>query len=579
MKKVYMIFIFIILLISVSAVEEKQPVYKDIGKEHWAYSSVENLINKGIFSVNSEFFNGDQKVSRSEFAVYLSNALNKMDDEKASKDDLLIVENLIYEFSKDLNSYGFNVEKYVAKIKEIEIKIDENKILNEQNNLKLETLYKRIEELEKFADSKKMEDKKTDYLKGIDLTIDSGVVYGKNVKSGIEKKEYKNMYDICFKITGNEYEAGFRKNDKVGAENELEFLAKGNKTVGKNLKLGFHTKGYSSRYNSYYDNVEYFNYIYEIDSSNNTAAPYFEKFESMGFHAEGKNINFAVENKKDEIILINNIDSKYLKSLLVYNGETGKADYEAALKAGFFKDKFQIGGGYGKSERAITTGYQAETGNIDMKFINGDMKLALKGNEYSIGYERKSGTNKMYDIGYGKIKYDFTDKTIITYKSEAVKLKEDNYLNHYAIIKSSVYGFDVYFNYKDISLNKEKMNFAGDINNIDLKSYQKNTRYRESAIRGNYKFYDKLEANIGYRMIDSTNNNSSAIFGGLSYILSSSAKIYLEYMNNNSEDIYEYNDMQRDINGNVYNIDFNDESGIIPKYIDGVIKAGVKIKF
>ena len=37
--------------------------------------------------------------------------------------------------------------------------------------------------------------------------------------------------------------------------------------------------------------------------------------------------------------------------------------------------------------------------------------------------------------------------------------------------------------------------------------------------------------------------------------------------------------MQRDINGNVYNIDFNDESGIIPKYIDGVIKAGVKIKF
>ena len=158
LKKVYMIFIFIILLISVSAVEEKQPVYKDIGKEHWAYSSVENLINKGIFSVNSEFFNGDQKVSRSEFAVYLTNALNKMDDEKASKDDLLIVENLIYEFSKDLNSYGFNVEKYVAKIKEIEIKIDENKILNEQNNLKLETLYKRIEELEKFADSKKMED-------------------------------------------------------------------------------------------------------------------------------------------------------------------------------------------------------------------------------------------------------------------------------------------------------------------------------------------------------------------------------------------------------------------------------------
>jgi hypothetical protein len=38
--------------------------------------------------------------------VYLSKALNKLEDEKASKDDLLIIENLIYEFSK-IKDYGY----------------------------------------------------------------------------------------------------------------------------------------------------------------------------------------------------------------------------------------------------------------------------------------------------------------------------------------------------------------------------------------------------------------------------------------------------------------------------------------
>ncbi len=578
MKKIYLIFIFISMLISIEAAEDKI-IYKDIGKEHWAYNSVENLINKGIFSINSEFFNGDQKVSRSEFAVYLSSALNKMDDEKASKDDLLIVENLIYEFSKDLNSYGFNVDKYVAKIKEIEIKLESNKVVNDQNSIKMENLFKRIDELEKFVEEKKAEEDKKELLKGLELTIDEGMLYGEKVKTGITKKEYRNIYDIKFKITGEEYEAGFRKNDKLGAESELEFFAKGEKTVGKYLKLGFHTKGYSQRYNSVYDNVEYINYVYSKDSNNLTPAPYIEKFDSLGFTAFNKNIIFAVENKSDELFMINNIDTKYLKSLVIYDVERGKIEYESALRAGIFKDKLQFGGGYGTSERAITSGYQIETGNIDMKFINGDIKLALKGNEYSIGYERKDGTQKMYDVGYGKIRYDITDKTRIAYKAEAVKLTNDNYLNHYAVIKSAVYGFDVYFNYADIAFDKENMNFKGSRENIDLKNYQKNMRYRESAVRGIYKFEESTEVNIGYRMIDRNNSQNSVVYGGIGYFLTKSAKVYLEYIKNSSSDIYEYSDMKRDIDGNVYNIDFDEETGIIPGYEKGTIKAGVKIKF
>jgi hypothetical protein len=578
LKKIYLIFIFISIFTNVKTADEKI-IYKDIGKEHWAYNSVENLINKGIFSVNSEFFNGEQKVSRGEFAVYLSSALNKMDDEKASKDDLMILENLIYEFSKDLNSYGFNVDKYVGKIKEIEAKLELNKVTNEQNNIKMEILLKRIDELEKFASDKKAEKSRTDFLKDIEFSIEEGVIYGKNVKSTEDKNEYKNLYDIRFKIIGNEYEVGFRKNDKVGAANEVEFLAAGEKKAGKDLKIGFHTKGYSTRYNSYYDNVEYFNYIYTEESAKNNPFPYVEKFDSIGFYTKYQKIVTALENKRDELIIINSIDTKYLKSLSIYNIETGKTEYESVLRAGLFKDRLQFGGGYGRSNREITTGYQSETGKIEMQFINGEIKLALKGNEYSVGYERKDGTDKMYDIGYGKIRYDITDKTRITYKGEAVKLEDDNYLNNYIVIKSAVYGFDVYVNYTDIAFNKEKMNFKGSVDNIDLKSYQKNSRYRESAVRGKYKFQEKAEINIGYRMIDGKSIKNSIIYGSLGYFITDFTKVYLEYVKNSTDNIYEYSDTKRDIDGNVYNIDFDDDSGIIPNYSEGAIKAGIKIKF
>ena len=43
--------------------------YEDLNKEHWAYSSVENLVKKGIIKENSYKFNGEDPVSRYEFAV------------------------------------------------------------------------------------------------------------------------------------------------------------------------------------------------------------------------------------------------------------------------------------------------------------------------------------------------------------------------------------------------------------------------------------------------------------------------------------------------------------------------------
>ena len=93
--------------------------YEDLNKEHWAYSSVENLVKKGIIKENSYKFNGGDPVSRYEFAYDLSKVLDKVDLEKANKEDLNILEALILEFSKELNKIGFDTETYNSKIDNI----------------------------------------------------------------------------------------------------------------------------------------------------------------------------------------------------------------------------------------------------------------------------------------------------------------------------------------------------------------------------------------------------------------------------------------------------------------------------
>lgn len=59
----------------------------------------------------------------------------------------------------------------------------------------------------------------------------------------------------------------------------------------------------------------------------------------------------------------------------------------------------------------------------------------------------------------------------------------------------------------------------------------------------------------------------------------SDTQIYLKYLKNDSSNIYSYNDMKRDLNGNRYNIDFDESSAIIPGFKNGVAEIGMKLKF
>ena len=122
--------------------------YEDLNKEHWAYSSIENLVKKGIIKENSYKFNGEDSVSRYEFAYDLSKVLDKVDLEKANKEDLNILEALILEFSKELNKIGFDTETYNSKIDNINETVELLKKRVNENEIIIDQLKSRIEKLE-----------------------------------------------------------------------------------------------------------------------------------------------------------------------------------------------------------------------------------------------------------------------------------------------------------------------------------------------------------------------------------------------------------------------------------------------
>lgn len=122
--------------------------YEDISKEHWAYSSIENLVNRGIIKENTYKFNGNEPLSRYDFAYNLSQTLNTIDLEKANKGDLDILQALILEFSKELNKIGFDTKTYNAKIENINETVELLRKRIDENEKIIDQLLKRVEKLE-----------------------------------------------------------------------------------------------------------------------------------------------------------------------------------------------------------------------------------------------------------------------------------------------------------------------------------------------------------------------------------------------------------------------------------------------
>ncbi len=135
---------FIIFTLSYSELK-----YEDIDKNHWAYESVQKLVDEGIIEEDSFRFEGNKPLSRYQFAYDLSNALNKIDLEKANKKELDILETLVVDFSNELNKIGFDAKTFEERMENVESEIKKLNDTITANTIYIRKLEERIKVLEK----------------------------------------------------------------------------------------------------------------------------------------------------------------------------------------------------------------------------------------------------------------------------------------------------------------------------------------------------------------------------------------------------------------------------------------------
>lgn len=122
--------------------------YEDLSKEHWAYSSINSLVEKGILSTDRFKFDGNSPVTRYDFAYTLAKTIDYIDLTKASKEDLNILQSLMLEFSQELNKIGFDASTFNNRLNTMDETIEILRARVNENEEIINNLKKRIEALE-----------------------------------------------------------------------------------------------------------------------------------------------------------------------------------------------------------------------------------------------------------------------------------------------------------------------------------------------------------------------------------------------------------------------------------------------
>ena len=122
--------------------------YEDVSPEHWAYSSINSLSEKGILTTNRFKFDGNSPVTRYDFAYTLARAVDHIDLTKANKEDLNILESLMLEFSQELNKIGFDASTFNSRLNTTDETIEILRARINENEKTINELKKRVETLE-----------------------------------------------------------------------------------------------------------------------------------------------------------------------------------------------------------------------------------------------------------------------------------------------------------------------------------------------------------------------------------------------------------------------------------------------
>ncbi len=119
-----------------------------LSTDHWSYEALKHVSNKKIINEDIQRFDGTKLVTKSEFVYSLSRILKLVETEKASQEDIRVLESLILQYSDELNKIGFDTKTYDNKLENINDNIQILQALVNENEKKIDILIKRIEKLE-----------------------------------------------------------------------------------------------------------------------------------------------------------------------------------------------------------------------------------------------------------------------------------------------------------------------------------------------------------------------------------------------------------------------------------------------
>lgn len=115
-KKLVLIMAALCLIaFSAPAFAAEADVFSDVPSSHWSYKAVQKLAKDGIIAGDANRFNGDKGLTRYEMAVFVGNAMTKM--EKADAEQKKLIEKLSREYNAELTKLGARLSKVEAKSK------------------------------------------------------------------------------------------------------------------------------------------------------------------------------------------------------------------------------------------------------------------------------------------------------------------------------------------------------------------------------------------------------------------------------------------------------------------------------
>ncbi|MGM0508387.1 MAG: hypothetical protein ACQERZ_04400 [Fusobacteriota bacterium] len=547
MKRI--LIILFILITSIQIISSDDTTYRDVSKEHWAYYSIENLINKGILEVDSDYFNGEVKTTKNDLVYYLSKVLNKLDETKADKDDLLIIENLIYEFSNELNEFGMDIENYKSKIDRLQNNIEPTNEKIKENERKIAKINEMLKKTDKNTE-KSIKNPSYNNFGNVSINFRSELIKNNLKKDSSEQEDlkYKKDYELQLKYSLDQGEILLSKI----SQQEIDVNAKGRRELSDNLEIGFHLGDYITDISSYSKTLNYNNY--DLDKN---------RFSSNNIAIESDIIKIYSEEKNDRVELLLDLNTKYLKSYYQRNFEDVLNNYELSIVYPELEN-YNISISYVNEEK------KEEENKKNYKYALSQIDYSDKKKKFKIGYEHKIENEAIYNNFFGKADYEVIEGSYLGYELEILDtpINSSFLYNNKIKLENITENSNIRFEINKIRIEKEDVKLGEE----DIHKYE----YMELIAKLKYNIKEKYGIKMSYldKTMQESKDRKTITYIMPYYKINEDIEIYIKYM----EKKYDmYNDIKKNIDGDYYNMNFDREKGIIQN--GDMVSLGIDMKF